>query len=265
LKSQVDALQFQFNLGMKFNQDKHGATSYADWTRHLRETNSLSCTPEFQGWLHRCSVSTWWPTHHVESFPELGQIESEHCQPFVSSMIASLQTNQIHQLLADGSGYDSRPSTLHPSPPNDIQDAFNRVSFNRRKPDIVLYKVGQRGACSITMLGDVKGRTSDRDFPDEEIGRILDMSKELMTDHQFLRQSLICFLTDGYRFQFFRCNKCDGSFAFHSSAVYTGVRGWQVFTVCSFDQFDLFLLFDCRSYLPFKLFLLKSWAWLWMK
>lgn len=226
MTKKIEALQTKFE-GLKFTNEKHGASTYSEWTQNLRENHSLFSTPEFNSWLDRLPVANWWISQKILSFPELGQTESEHCQPFVTSMIKSLKMNQMHKALANEIGFYQNSSAINHAPPNVIMDAHKIVSFNKRKPDIVMYKVGQQGACSITMLGEVKGRTSNGDFPDEQIGHILDISKELMSDHQFLRQHLYCFLTDGYRFQFFKCHKRDGAIVFHSSGVYNGVLGWQ--------------------------------------
>lgn len=238
INKKIEAMQAKFE-GLKFMNEKHGASTYSEWTQNLRENHTLSSTPEFNGWLDRLPVENWWISQNVCSFPELGQAESKHCQPFVTLMIESLKTNQMHKALANKKGFYQNSSAIDPPPPNVIMDAHEVVSFNNRKPNIVMYKAGQQGACSITMLGEVKGRTSNGDFPDEQIGHILDMSKELMSDHQFLRQHLYCFLTDGYRFQFFKCHKQDSSIVFHSSDVYDGVRGWQVFLLI-FDNLIYF-------------------------
>jgi hypothetical protein len=80
------------------------------------------------------------------------------------------------------------------------------------------------------MVGDVKGGAIDRkSFPEAAIGHILDMGRDLLKEVQFMRNSLICFLTDGNRFQFFKCERRGGGlFEFFESGVYVGVPGWQV-------------------------------------
>jgi trehalose-6-phosphate synthase len=82
------------------------------------------------------------------------------------------------------------------------------------------------------VLGDVKGcGPRHKDFPEEEIGEILDMGKGILNKEQFTRTTLICFLTDGYRFQFFRCTRSErgSNISFEQSAVYGGESGWKVF------------------------------------
>jgi hypothetical protein len=84
------------------------------------------------------------------------------------------------------------------------------VSYASRKTVIPCYMNNdQRGACSITIKGDVKGCAPRHvDFSKAEVGHVLDMAKDLMTMEQFTRAQLYCFLADGYRFQFFRSAEC---------------------------------------------------------
>mmetsp|Transcript_5496 Transcript_5496/g.5637 ORF Transcript_5496/g.5637 Transcript_5496/m.5637 type:complete len:600 (+) Transcript_5496:989-2788(+) len=220
--------------------NKHGVTSYANFAQGLKDRNQLIYKQEFQIWLQN-SQDKWWPCEEVETFPDLYQKEAEHCQPFVSRMINTLALNNKHKPLKKNGEYSKNPASTQPSL-NDVVDAFKSVSFNQRKPDIVMYKANQRGACSITMLGDVKSRNSNNDFPNEEVGHILDMTIELMTDHQSLRKTFYCFLTDGYRFQFFKCHRNGDSFTFEFSSVFLGESGWQIFFKlrdCSPDELGL--------------------------
>jgi len=79
------------------------------------------------------------------------------------------------------------------------------------------------------MLGDVKGcgPRNNKDFPEAEVGHILDMGTDLMTKEQFTRTTLYCFLTDGFKFQFFRCsrNQQGHDISYEQSAVYGGEAG----------------------------------------
>ena len=128
-------------------------------------------------------VDQWWPFPKV-FFPELGNTESQCCQEYVSEMIKTLALNKKHIRSKKG-GYCKR-STARQTPPNDLVDAHLNPSFNYRRPDIVMYKANQRGACSITLLGDVKGRSSDGEFPNAEVGHVLDMVMELFPILQML-------------------------------------------------------------------------------
>jgi hypothetical protein len=106
------------------------------------------------------------------------------------------------------------------------------ASLVEASPDIVCYNGVQRGGCSITILGDVKGcAPRNKGFPEAEVGHILDMATDLMTKQQFTRAFLYCFLTDGYRFQHFRCSRIQQQgdrVRYEQSAVYGGEHGWQV-------------------------------------
>jgi hypothetical protein len=186
---------------MKFNQqDKHGATSYAaDWTRHLlRETDQELVCLSLQnlkggGTDVLCQLGG----QHIMLKIFLNSVKMNLSIVNMSTIClfndrsSSLQTNQIrftsYQLpvtscwlmvrgMIEGRPTPSTTLSLlsHPSPPNDLQDAFKEF-LSTRQPEIVLYKVGpwgQRGACSIPMFGDVKGFTEllliEIFFPDEE-------------------------------------------------------------------------------------------------
>jgi hypothetical protein len=229
---------------------KRGVTTYAQWVQEMKSESQGQAQRQksaFQKLLKslQSKQPKWWPSRQVQPFPELGAKESSECQPYVSEMIESLSNNKKHVLLTNGKTYAAKAHDFQPH--NKIVDSFAKVSFNQRRPDIAIYQQNQRGACSITMLGDVKGRSSESDFPDEEVGHILDMARELMMDHQFLREFLYCFLTDGYRFQFFNFQKDsrNDTFAYYPSPVYEGQEGWQV-------GFSLFLL-ECDVALRYSL------------
>jgi hypothetical protein len=232
---------------------KRGVTTYAQWVREMKSESQGQTqrqASEFQKLLEnlRSKQPKWWPSRIVQRFPLLGALESSACQPYVSEMIESLSNNKKHVLLKDGKNYAARAHDFQPH--NKIFDTFAAVSFNQRRPDIAIYQQNQRGACSITMLGDVKGRSSNRDFPDEEVGHILDMARELMMDHQFLREFIYCFLTDGYRFQFFNFQKDsrNDTFAYHPSPVYVGQEGWQVGFSLFLHEFDVALRYYLSSW-----------------
>jgi serine/threonine protein kinase len=74
----------------------------------------------------------------------------------------------------------------------------------------------------------VKGASSKGDFPDAEIGHILDLAKVLLRSYQVFRRVLYCFLTDGERFQFFRVERRIDGFFFQQSSVFSNTMGWQI-------------------------------------
>jgi len=204
----------------------NGVSTEADFVQSLRENGKLSSDSYFNSYLINLK-QTWWPSDTLPKFPELGEKEATTCQGMVDEVVKQLLNYRAHRVKRLGSGF-VKDSTTVPQL-NTIISASRIVSFSQRKPDLVMYQAERSGACAITMLGDVKGRTSNQDFPDSETGHILDMTRVLMTKHQYLRYFIICFLTDGYRFQYFKCSRDANSFFYRASSVFLGVTGWQVF------------------------------------
>lgn len=118
------------------------------------------------------------------------------------------------------------------SPTSIPQDKYNSVSFRNRKPDLVAYQVGSMsGPYAITLIGDAKPFDGeDRHFADMQVGHILDMGMELMRFVQPWRSTLIVFLTNTRRWQFFEITrtKLDG-FTVHVSAILLDAAGWSTY------------------------------------
>lgn len=201
----------------------------------LRAEGSLAVNSvTFDSFLEGCAVN-WWPTADVAAFPPVGASESTTCQPFVTARINEIVAcaGQVHRKkhfrIPGTSPYVQ--ATEHVDFRSILVDGHAVVSYSGRMPDIVCYNGVRRGGCSITLLGDVKGcGARNRDFPEAEVGHILDMATDLMTKEQFTRTVLFCFLTDGYRFQYFRCTRSQhgDEIRYEQSAVYGGELGWQV-------------------------------------
>ena len=178
----------------------------------------------------------WWPTSKVVSFPKVGSMESAICQPFVSSRLADLlrSEGQVYykwNLRIPGISSYRRRATSRVEFKSRPHDGHAVVSFCNRRPDIVCYHGERRGGSCITMIGDVKGcGLRNKDFPEDDVGHILDMAVDLVRKEQFSRTVLYCFLTDGSRFQYFRCsrNHQGEEIRFEQSPVYGGEYGWQV-------------------------------------
>jgi hypothetical protein len=220
----------------RISQPHHGVSTEAEWTKGLRDQQKLKSDESFNQFLLTKQVD-WWPHEGSITFPTINAGEAAVCQRFVDGIISALLRKKRHQkmMLRLGLGGYKQDSTTIPDThiKNDITSSPNHVSYSTRKPDIVVYRANIRGACSITILGDVKGRTSNTDFTNAEVGHILDMARVLLIEHQFTRLFLICFLTDGYRFQFFKCQKTrdeTAGYEYLSSGVFSGVVGWQVFS-----------------------------------
>mmetsp|Transcript_15453 Transcript_15453/g.22689 ORF Transcript_15453/g.22689 Transcript_15453/m.22689 type:complete len:540 (+) Transcript_15453:114-1733(+) len=221
---------------LKVNARPAGISTAAEWAVSLRTSGKLTMNSNsFHSFLEVSAVN-WWPTTTVASFPPVGSAESAICQPYVSARIDEILScgGQVHQKktirMPGTTNYrQTTTSVVFESHPF---DGHAVVSFSNRRPDIVCYYDERRGGSAITAIGDVKGcGPRNKDFPEEEVGHILDMGTDLMKKEQFSRTLLYCFLTDGYRFQFFRCsrNQHGEEFSFEQSSVYGGEHGWQIF------------------------------------
>jgi hypothetical protein len=81
-------------------------------------------------------------------------------------------------------------------------ESRHRKSIGSHKPDYVTRSDDSAGEHGIVVIGEVKGiEDADREFPDEDVGQILDFLQELMTK-QGWRRWAYGFLTDGIRFEF---------------------------------------------------------------
>jgi hypothetical protein len=231
----------QLVWAFRMSRSHFGVSTEAEWVEELEAHNLLSHEQTLDSELLQLRQN-WWPrTSH--SYPDLYAQEDDACQPFFAQMLEDLRCRKVHRGLAAG-GYSKKPAAKNQQPKflNEFICAPNNPTFSSRKPDIVLYQPERRGPCSITAIGDVKGRTSDGAFPNSEIGHVLDMATVLLRDHQYLRAFIYCFLSDGYRFQFFKCHRQSGDvsvpFKYFQSAIYIGDDGWQVCT-SMFRQFTL--------------------------
>ena len=176
----------------------------------------------------------WWIRHDYVSknkFPNVGDTEKDVCQPFVTKILEAFTQAVIPGAsLYCPTDAKRRCSSIQLNSVVDNQ-AYRKVSFDGRKPDVVSYEAGCTGSLAITFIGDVKRRSmASGDFTDQEQGHILDMGFDLMNIQRH-RTFLICFLTDGFRFQYFKIDRREGN-KYHSqySAVYEGLSGWQVKT-----------------------------------
>jgi hypothetical protein len=211
-------------LDLKIGRPYHGVSTEAEWAQDLKNQGRLRYEQSFQAFLETSKYS-YWPTNQLPKFPSLKSGESDVCQPFVDGIIDLINLDKGYKIKSDGHFY-AKSSSLQSQ--QTITSAHDKVSYSTRRPDVVIYNGNLRGACAISIIGDVKGCRSTTDFPDAEVGHILDMSKVLFDEHQFSRTLLYSFLTDGFRFQFFRCSKVNDSFQFESSSVFIGAAGWQV-------------------------------------
>ena len=247
------------------SREHKGISTAAEWVTSLRAEGSLAAnSSNLDNFLLGYAVN-WWPTAGVIDFPPVGAMETAICQPFVTAKIneiASSNGQVYRKMLGDTNAYYARANERVEFRSIPV-DGHAVVSYSDRKPDIPCYNGVRRGGCSITLLGDVKGcGPRNKDFAESEVGHILDMGTDLMTKEQFTRTFLICFLTDGYRFQFFRCSRSqrgDG-IRYEQSAVYGGEHGWQVLCDIFHPYVINLTLMHANRYFSDCLFLqLRSW------
>ncbi|KAL6076298.1 SAM domain (Sterile alpha motif) domain containing protein, variant 2 [Balamuthia mandrillaris] len=131
------------------------------------------------------------PLFPPRGYPDAGASESKVVQPYWSSQLKLLVK-------------------LFPDLPVTLVDTYNKVSFGRRKPDVVGYlKDKPKSIFYITLLGDVKARrtATKEDFDDSEKGHLHSFLEELLLEYQPYRSVVNGFLTDGCLIQFFRLQK----------------------------------------------------------
>lgn len=221
-------------------------TTESNWVAHLRENHKLVGavgTPfdelmlrKWDGWFEASSdIALQFPILGLGENPREGngtqffvtEMLQKICETFTSNK-KGIKNLSFHAQMKRNEGYTvaSQLKQVY-NIPDPI--AFKHCSFKTRKPDIVCYAGDTRGSLSITIIGDVKGRSGDGNFPDAEIGHLLDFVRVLLTDIQPFRSEMMSFLTDGYRFQFFYARRENvDTFKYFESAVYIGAIGWQV-------------------------------------
>ena len=146
---------------------------------------------------------------NYESPPKKAQ-EKRDVQAFMSDVV-------FPKLLLDSPLYWADP------------ESYRHTSFGTRMPDNVIYKKDCSGPLAIVLFCENKGRYSDRTFSPQHCGHCLDMARELMEDFQPRRNFLYCFLSDGFRFQFFRVYRnADDDIRYDMSEIYLGKIGLQV-------------------------------------
>jgi hypothetical protein len=212
----------------------HGVTSCAEWVCGLRESQALDHSHSFERWLQEVQLGGWICSGKVtkEYFPDDNSLESGPggTQEFVWKLLepfATRNTRMVHGPRAKG-GFRAPASIKWTLTCYPVADSHIKPSIGARKPDNVFRSRNDAtGAHTIVVIGDNKRRAGGK-FTEEEIGHILDMAKQLLVHYQKRRVYLYCFLTDGYRFQFFKVRRNATGFSFQESSVYEEVAGWQV-------------------------------------
>ena len=109
-------------------------------------------------------------------------------------------------------------------------DRYDSVSYRSRKPDLVAYRVSMTGPYAITLIGDVKPFDGmDRPFSDMQVGHVIDMGWELLRWVQPWRSTVLVFLTDTRRWQFFEMKRTNMDLHVDQSAVIKDWDGWRIY------------------------------------
>ena len=234
LQEQVNEIH-EMQKRSQMQQLHHGVSTNQDWVRMLKNENQLVHDANLDKYLYDYKINGWYcPKPDGVSFPGDDVLESGEggTQSFVDSILSSFYHNnefEVHRESKKKAGvFNKKPSCKLQLSCFPVENSYARPSFGTRKPDNVFRSeknVG--GAHSIVMIGENKRRAQGA-FSDDEIGHILDMAKQLMVHHQKKRQFMYCFLSDGFRFQFFSIHRFQAGFEYCHSRVYEGVLGWQV-------------------------------------
>eukprot|EP00597_Dinobryon_sp_UTEXLB2267_P014366 CAMPEP_0170121958 /NCGR_PEP_ID=MMETSP0020_2-20130122/16298_1 /TAXON_ID=98059 /ORGANISM="Dinobryon sp., Strain UTEXLB2267" /LENGTH=693 /DNA_ID=CAMNT_0010352613 /DNA_START=298 /DNA_END=2379 /DNA_ORIENTATION=+ len=195
LEEQYQKLRIEQKKRTSFISDTY---SRAETIHFLEENGLLSSSKRFDENLEDVSVD-WWPQGADVNFPD-EKIPVNHRKKIKQVKVISI-----------------------PDP-----SAFSKVTVGIKSPDVVFYDgLDKRGSSAITMIGEVKGGGSG-DFSASEKGQLVDVTQRLMKQQPF-RQSMIVFLTDGRRFEYFRCLRREANnFRFHHSAIFLRDVGWRI-------------------------------------
>lgn len=213
-----------------------GVTTAAEWVCKLRGANELYYSSKLDAWLLDKKLECWICGGIVgaDYFPSEECLESGEggTQEFVWRLLEKISSSdgcKTYQPRKDERGYLSRPGSNLRLSCYPVPDSHKNASFGSRKPDNVFRsRPDATGVHTIVVIGDNKRRARGK-FTEEEIGHILDMTRQLLMEYQKRRVLMYCFLTDGFRFQFFSVQrKTAREFIFHESIVYEGLTGWQV-------------------------------------
>jgi hypothetical protein len=241
LERKVDALTNglrDVNIGLqdlRIAQPHQGVTTAAEWVGDLRAKNHLGHSQKLDLVLEEYRLKGWIHGGPYMRFPTDNCLETGEggTQEFVWNILepyATKNTCKIYKPRKDNNGFLAKPEsnltlTCYPVP-----GSHTKPSFGTRKPDNVFRsRPDASGAHTIVVLGDNKRRANGK-FTEEEIGHVLDIARQLLMEYQKRRTLMYCFLSDGYRFQFFEVTRADQHiFSIQESIVYEGFTGWQVY------------------------------------
>lgn len=210
-KKQTDAKIAEIQQG----RTRKGAQTQAQFYDGLLEANRLKNVNQNEIW----SGIAEWPLERAPKEPAINALE--HGENGVQSDVTTI----LNELIA----HEQQSATINwtslPDP-----DAYRKVSFRTRKPDVVNYQKDQTGCLAITSFGDLKRRGLGG-FSSEETGHILDMARSFMEHVGMYTPFLIVFLSDGVRWQFFRVDRQQGDQLYYrqASVINDAALGWRYY------------------------------------
>ena len=188
----------------------------------------LSHSPKLTKHLEDQSI-TWWPQGlNDNTFPSLGDKEIRTCQPFVSKVLAIFSKGKVKVKSSTVKGKVNNSKTSQEVKIMSIPylSAPSTPTVGKKRPDCVFYEANKTGNAAITLIGEVKSG-GDGNFADEDIGQLTDVTTRVMRLQPF-RRYILSFLTDGRRFQFYRCRRVKSDYSFEYSSIFEGKEAWQV-------------------------------------
>lgn len=205
-------------------------TTEAEWISELQKSSQLLPSGILNETLASLKIKGWIIPGKFSVPLNWGDGEKATVQPYFSNFIAENLSGDkvsIYKKSKSGNFVRSKPTNVRFVSKAD--DSHSVASYEGRRPDFVGRVFGRGGSLSITIVGDWKGRYSNGDFIDQDVGHILDFLRVLMSHVQPFRIFVYGILSDGVRFQFFKCRRDREELMYEQSDIYTGIDGYQIF------------------------------------
>ena len=219
---------------------KKGTVTESQFMQQLQEDGKYTRDHFFCKWLGELKANNkiWIKSGDASEkhFPPLGTTEQDVKSPngkkilgtqsFFDATVNKIRGGEFFTAEGKSSQYFSK-KRKNMSIKLDPKSTCNIATFRRRKPDHTVFREGLNGEFAIVFIGEIKSRYNGS-FTAAHMGQIIDTCIDLY-EIQIERSYVICFLSDGYRFQFFKVSFVDGEpNNVAPSDIYTGVAGWQV-------------------------------------
>jgi hypothetical protein len=229
------------------NKVKKGTTTAADMAKNYKDNDLLKDSPMFTKFLETHRLFGWIDADPItdDSFPPLHSAENPGksdgseddqklwktgTQYFVDNMMArAVKDHNLkeYEISTRSTAVRKRGCSSHLLQMK-YASTYKKVSYANRKPDGIVTHRDRDGQFDVAMIVEIKGRYSNGDFVDADVGQVMDMQMDLMNQVQRHRPSSISILTDGFRFKFFKCSRHMDELVFEMSSLFSGLNGWQV-------------------------------------